>query len=72
MDLNDYNFGPLNPTEEITLEEIFIGTYIEDFCKSENICDESKIMRKLLDMKYEKSDLNQVTNNKCQHPTENY
>ena len=47
-----------------------MNTYIEECFESENICSWTNILCKILDAKYEKTDLNKVMNKKCQKLSE--
>ena len=48
-----------------------MDAYVEEVFKLENICSSTKILRKILDVKYEKANLNKVMNEKFQHLSEN-
>ena len=66
VDLSNYDFKYL--TENIVKpEESFTNLYAAECLKSESTISSARIMRIILDTKYEKSDLNKVMIEKCQH-----
>ena len=68
VDLGTYIFKELN-TGIITSEEFFTNAYAEEVYKSKHVHTYTKLLRVILDAKYEKSDLNKVMENQCQHLT---
>ena len=46
------------------------NTYAEEIHESKEVCTSTKLVRVILDAKYEKSDLNKFMKNQCQHLTE--
>ena len=44
-----------------------MDVYVEEFFEQGNIHPSTKILCKILDVKYGKSDLNKVVNKQCQH-----
>ena len=68
VDLDTYISKDLN-TGKITPEEQFTNDYVEEIYESEHVCTATKILRVILDAKYEKSDLHKVIENQCQHLT---
>ena len=67
-DLVTYEFKNLN-TGKITPKELFTNTYIEELYDSEHFRITTKLLRVILDAKYEKTDLNKVMETQCQHMT---
>ena len=51
----------------VKLEESFINSYVNECLKSEITISSTRRMRKSLDAKYEKADLNKVMTEQCQH-----
>ena len=47
-----------------------MNTYVGEFFRSENMYSSTKIIRAIIDAKYEKSGLNNVMKEQCQHITE--
>ena len=45
------------------------NAYVEEVYESERVQTATKILRVILDAKYEKSDLHKVMENQCQHLT---
>ena len=68
VDLGNYIFKYLN-TGKITPEEQFTNDYVKDEYDSDHIHTATKLLRVLLDAKYETADLHKVMENKCQHLT---
>ena len=66
VDLTDYNFKPLTG-KVIKPEESFINFYVDECFESERTVRSTRIIRRILDPKYKKSDLNKVTTEHCQH-----
>ena len=48
-------------------EESFINAYVSEWFGYESVISAARIMRKILDDKYEKSDLNNVITEQWQH-----
>ena len=47
-----------------------MNTYVGEFFRSENMYSSTKIICAIIDAKYEKSGLNNVMKEQCQHITE--
>ena len=68
--LSNYEFKSL--TNKIDKpEESFIIPYVYECLKSEITISSTRIMQIILDTKYEKSDINKVMKEQCQHLTTN-
>ena len=65
VDLGTYKFKDLN-IGKITLEELFTNSYTEEIHESEHVKNDPKLLRLILDAKYEKENLHKVMENKCQ------
>ena len=64
--VSNYNFKSL--TDKIVkLVESFINTYVEKYLESESAISSMRIMRIILDDKYEKDYLNKIITEQCQH-----
>ena len=64
--VSNYNFKYL--TDKIVkLVESFINTYVEKCLESESAISSMRIMRIILDDKYEKDYLNKIITEQCQH-----
>ena len=59
-------------TGNITPEETFMNAYAEEIHELEKVRTSTKLLRVILDAKYEKADLNKVMKNQCQHLTETH
>ena len=69
--LNYYKFDPSNGKTKIKPNEYLMETYPDECFGSEDRCDSTKIVHKILNTKYEKLDLNKDMNDQCQHLMEN-
>ena len=69
IDLGTYSFKYLN-TGKITPEELFMNSYVEELYESEQVLNYNKRLCKILDAKYENSDLNKLMKTQCQQLTE--
>ena len=63
-----YQFKDLN-TVKIIPEELFMNAYVEEVFESEHVRTSNKLLRTLLDDKYEKAYLNTWMKNQRQHLT---
>ena len=68
VDLGTYIFKYLN-IGEITPEELFTNAYIEEVYESEHVRTATKLLRVILNAKYENADLYKVMENQCQYLT---
>ena len=66
--LGTFLFKDLN-TKKSTPEELFTNAYVEQVYESEHINTAKKLLRVILDAKYEKVDLHKVMEIQCQHLT---
>ena len=53
VNLGEYIFKDLN-TGKITPEQLFTNAYVEEVYESQHVCTSKKILRVILDAKYEK------------------
>ena len=68
VDLGAYVFKVLN-TGEIKLEGFFTDDYVEEIYESEHVRAATKLLRVILDAKYENAELHKVLETQCQHFT---
>ena len=68
VDLGTYIFKDLN-TGKISPEGQFTNAYFVEVYESEHVCNSTKVLRVILDAKYEKADLHKVMENQYQHLT---
>ena len=68
IDLGMYEFKSLNK-EKITPKELFTNDYVEEVYESEHVHTATKLLRVILDAKYENVDLIKVMETQCQHLT---
>ena len=66
FELSNYDFTSLMENM-VKPEESFINLYVEKCLKLESIIRSTRRMHRILDTKYEESDLNKVIIEKCQH-----
>ena len=66
VDLGTYIFKYLN-TGKITPEESFTNAYVKGVYGSEHVHTATKLLRVILDVKYNKSDLHKFMKNQCQY-----
>ena len=66
VDLSNCDFKPLS-VKIVKPEESFINAYVNECLGSEGDISSTRIMRRILDAKHNKADLNKVMSNKCQH-----
>ena len=64
--LGTYIFEDLN-IRKIIPEEIFTNVYVKEVYESEHVRTATKLLHVILNSKYEKSDLHNLLENKCQH-----
>ena len=64
--LGMYEFKILN-TGEITPEESFTNAYVDEVYDLEHVCTSTKLLRVILDAKYDKEDLRKFMETWCQH-----
>ena len=50
-------------------EESFINSYVYECLESNSAISSTRSIRRILDVKYEKADLNNFMAKQCQHPT---
>ena len=68
FDLGTYELKYLNGGK-VTPEESFMNVYVEEKFESEQVRTYTKLLRTILDTKYERKDLNEVMKNQCRHST---
>ena len=66
VDVNNYDFNTLT-TKTVKPEESFINVHVSECFESKIAISETRRMRRILDAKYEKADINKVMTKKCQH-----
>ena len=67
VDMCTYYYKKLNWNNNVKPEELIMNVHVEEIIELENIPSLTKILWTILDEKYEKSDLNIVMNEQCQH-----
>ena len=67
--LNDYDFEPINRKMRSFSQEPFLNTYVYDSHESEPVRTATNRVRTILEINYEKADLNKTINVHCQHLT---
>ena len=70
VELENYNFKPLNTKNKITPEEYFMDAYIDERFESESLSTATKIMHTILDNKYKNMYFKHFMKKQCQNPTE--
>ena len=68
VDVINYDFKSITD-KTVKLEESFINLYVDKCLKSVSAIISTRSMRRILDEKYKKADLNKVTTEQCQHIT---
>ena len=68
INLGTYIFKYLS-TGKIIPEELFTNDYVEEVYESEYVRTATKLLRVILDAKYEKSDLHKAMETHCKHLT---
>ena len=68
VDTSSYDFTSL-ADKTIKPEESFINSYIDKCLKDESVISSTQMMRRILDAKYEKEDINKAISEQCQHLT---
>ena len=66
VDVSNYNFTSMKD-KTVEPEESFINTYVNESFESDSAISSIRRMRRILDNKYEKSNLNKVMTKQCQH-----
>ena len=66
VDVINYNFT-FTKDKTVKLEESFINTYVDKIFESDSAIISMRQMRRIIYAKYEKSNLNKVMTEKCQH-----
>ena len=66
LDVNTYGYKPLI-YNKVKPEESYINAYVDKCLESEGTISSTRIIRRLLDVKYEKADLCKSVDEKCQH-----
>ena len=66
VDINNYGFNILTG-KTVKPEESFINTYVDECFESESAINATHRMRRILDTKYKKADLNKVLTKQLQH-----
>ena len=66
VDTSNYDFNIIR-YKTVKLEESFISSYVNECLESESEISATRRMRRILDVKYKKADLNKVISKKCQH-----
>ena len=66
VDVINCNFNIIT-AKTVKPEESFINLYVDECLKSESAINATRKMRRILDAKYEKSELNKVMTEQCQH-----
>ena len=69
VDVSNYDFKYITD-KTVKPEESFVNLYINECLESKNAISSTYRMRRILDVKYEKADLNKVMNEQCQHLTD--
>ena len=68
VEVSDYDFKFITD-KTVKLEESFVNLYVDGCIKSDRTISSTRIMRRIIDAKYKKSDLNKVMNEQYQHIT---
>ena len=66
VDVRNYDFNIIM-AKTVKPEESFINSYVDECFESNSAISETQIMRRILDARYKKSDLNNIMTEKCQH-----
>ena len=66
--VSNYNFKSISD-KTVKPEECFINSYADECLKSENAKSSTRRIHRILDVKYEKSDLKYIMTEQCQHLT---
>ena len=66
FDVNNYNFNIVT-AKTVKQEEPFINAYVSERFKYQSEISATRIMRRILDAKYEKTDLSKVMTEQYQH-----
>ena len=69
VDVSNYDFKYITD-KTVKPEESFVNLYINECLESKNAISSTYRMHRILDVKYEKADLNKVMNEQCQHITD--
>ena len=65
VDVSNYNFKSITD-KTVKLEESFVNSYVEECFEFDNTKISTRRMRRILYVKFEKADLNEVLNEQCQ------
>ena len=68
VDVINYDFKAITD-KTVKTEESFVNLYVNKCLESDSSISSTQRMHKILDAKYEKSDLNKVITKQCQHLT---
>ena len=66
VEVRDHHFKLLTD-KKVKPEESFINAYVKEFLKYEGTISSTRRIRRILDDKCKKADLNQVMGKQCQH-----
>ena len=68
FDVSNYDFKSITD-KTVKPEESFVNSYVDKCLESDSAINSTRSMRRILDAKYEKSDLNKVMTGNFQHLT---